>query len=342
MNTRPDVAILMANYNGAPFIAAAIRSVRRQTLTSWELIIVDDASTDDSITVAEHVAAGDARIKILRQPANRGPGAARNRALDVATARWIAIVDSDDLILPHRLERLLECAEASGAALVADNLLEFSARAKPRPFLPSWLGKERSWISLDTFVRSNSLYSRIPPLGYLKPMIRADLVHEFGLRYDESLRIAEDYYFLVGLMMRGYRLLLAPASLYLYRKHENSVSHRMRAADITALIAAEQRFHERKISASRRVKAALRRRERSLHSLLAFDRVITALKSGDLLAAMRHAGARPHMWPLLLQPLLARLRRLKPRQKSLMGDEGATLEAMRLDRAAARPSGAAF
>jgi len=317
MSDRPEVAVIMANYNCARFIRAAIQSVLAQTLTSWELIIVDDASSDDSVALAQQAANGDPRIKILTQPSNRGPGAARNRALELDTARWIAILDSDDLMPPHRLESLLRRATQAGASIVADNLLEFSSQTQPRSFLPARLNKEVCWISLDAFVGSNCLYSRTPPLGYLKPMIRADIVRDMDVRYDESLRIAEDYYFLVELMLHGYRLLLDPTSVYLYRKHPGSVSHRMRAADIAALIAAEDRFARRELAFSPRVTAALHRRRRSLYSLCVFDRLIAALKSGDFRVAAHCVATRPHAWPLLMQPLLGRLRKLKRPQKLL-------------------------
>ena len=310
MNQRPDVAIVMANYNGARYIAAAIRSVVRQTLTSWELIIVDDASTDDSLAVAAEAAAGDPRITIVAQASRKGPGAARNRALDLATASWIAILDSDDLMPAERLESLLRRAHMAGASVVADNLMTFSATSRPRSFLPERLCREPSWICLATFIRSNCLYSRTPPLGYLKPLIRMAIVRELRLRYDETLRIGEDYDFLIRVMAHGYRLLLEPTSLYFYRKHEKSTSYRLRADDILALIAADERFVGRGFSFAPPIEAALRRRQHSLRSLLVYDTVLTALKRRDFLSAAGWAARYPLMWPLLVQPISARLRRL--------------------------------
>lgn len=340
MSDRPDIAVIMANYNGARFIAAAIESVLHQTLKSWELIVVDDASTDDSVAMAEQAAVGDPRIKIVAQKVNRGPAAARNRALELVTARWIAIVDSDDLIPPQRLQCLLRRAHITGAAIIADSLLEFSSKARPRAFLPTWLSKETTWISLDAFIGSNCLYSRTPPLGYLKPMIRMDIIRELGLRYDESLRIGEDYYFLIRVMAHGYRLLLEPGSFYFYRKHDNSVSYRLRESDIIALIAAEHRFSERDIPFPPLVQAALNRRRRTLQSLQAYDDVITAIKSGDLSTAVQCTARHPHIWPMLIRPITARLRRLAQRSKILaQRDNDITLETLLSESVSIRPSG---
>jgi succinoglycan biosynthesis protein ExoO len=339
MSDRPEVAILMANYNGAHYIAAAIQSVIRQSLTSWELIIVDDASTDDSVALARRAAGSDPRIKITTQAANRGPAAARNRALAIATARWIAIMDSDDLMLPQRLELLLRRAHISGASIIADNLLEFSEDAKARSFLPERMRREVSWISLDAFIRSNSLYSRTPPLGYLKPLIRAEIVRELALRYDETLRIGEDYDFLVRLMARGYRLLLEPGNYYLYRKHKNSVSYRLRASDIEALLTADDRIAQGGMTLPARVRTALRHRRRSLRSLMVYDEVITAIKSGELLGALIRTAAHPHIWPLLTQPIAVRLRRLTRRSKSERRASGQPdAEATLIEMSSAAPS----
>ncbi|HVA12434.1 MAG TPA: glycosyltransferase family 2 protein [Stellaceae bacterium] len=310
MTIAPTVSIIMANYNGARYLPAAIRSVIRQTLRSWELILVDDASTDNSVAAANEAGAGDPRITIVVQSKNQGPAAARNRALAMAKGQWIAIVDSDDVMLPQRLELLLQRAEADSAAIIADNLLVFSETSRPRPFLSDRLSRAPCWVGLGEFIDSNCLYSRTPDLGYLKPVIRAELIRALMLRYDESLRIGEDYNFLVRLMAQGHRLRLEPTSLYLYRKHEGSISHRLRAADIFGLIAAERRFSEHARALGPDVIAALKRRRRSLESLAIYDDVIATIKRGDLVRAARRASLNPHMWPLLTRPISARLKRL--------------------------------
>ena len=123
--SRPVISVIMANYNGAAYIADAVSSVRKQTLTNFEIIISDDASSDRSVDIVSGLAANDARIRLLRSDRNRGPAAARNRALEVARGEWIAIVDSDDFIHPTRLETLINFAVRDGADIVADDLIIF-------------------------------------------------------------------------------------------------------------------------------------------------------------------------------------------------------------------------
>jgi hypothetical protein len=97
-------------------------------------------------------------------------------------------------------------------------------------------------VSLAEFIDSNRLYS-LSYLGYLKPMIRTDVVRRLNARYDEHLRIGEDYNFLARIMAHGHQIRLEPSAMYFYRKHATSISHRMSAADIHALLDADQRFY---------------------------------------------------------------------------------------------------
>jgi succinoglycan biosynthesis protein ExoO len=309
MMVAPAVSVIMANYNGARFLREAVQSVMRQTLQSWELIFVDDASTDDSIQIVNQVANGDPRVKIVRQPTNRGPGAARNRGLELARGEWIAVFDSDDLMAPPRLETLLERAARDAAPLVADNLMLFwDSSSKTHRFLRNHLGRAPHWIGLVEFIESTRLYSSTPDLGYLKPVIRTEMVNRLGVRYDERLRIGEDYHFLGRILAAGHRLRLYPSAMYRYRKHAGSVSYRMSAADIHRLIRADD-FYLNRPDLTHRDRRALQQRRKMLDSLLIYDGVISGLKEGRITRAAGVALAHPFIWPLLTLPIVARLQR---------------------------------
>ena len=105
------VSIIMPNYNSAQFIAESIRSVLAQTYKNWDLILVDDHSTDDSVKVIEALVADDKRIKLIKLSKNSGPAVARNMAIEEAKGRYIAFLDSDDLWLPNKLEKQIEFME---------------------------------------------------------------------------------------------------------------------------------------------------------------------------------------------------------------------------------------
>lgn len=111
------VSIITPAYRAAPFLAETIQSVQGQTYADFEMLIVDDCSPDDTAQVVGRFAAADPRIRLLRQPVNQGPAAARNRALAEARGRWIAFLDSDDLWLPEKLDRQLAFHRAMDATL---------------------------------------------------------------------------------------------------------------------------------------------------------------------------------------------------------------------------------
>lgn len=99
------VSVVTPSYNSEKYIAETITNVQNQTYTNWEMIIVDDCSTDSTCNIVEDIAKTDSRIKLFRQEYNTGAGAARTRAMKCATGRFIAYLDSDDIWLSDKLER---------------------------------------------------------------------------------------------------------------------------------------------------------------------------------------------------------------------------------------------
>ena len=120
------VSIIMPSYNTGKFIAESIASVAAQTYTDWELIVVDDASTDSTDEVVQRVILSGAqakskdlpssRIRYLKNDRNRGAAYSRNRALREAKGKWIAFLDSDDLWAPEKLEKQIAFMTKNGYA----------------------------------------------------------------------------------------------------------------------------------------------------------------------------------------------------------------------------------
>lgn len=104
MTAAPKVSVIVASYNGERFVAETVRSILCQTLTDFELVIVDDGSTDGTRTVLRAFAAGDTRIRVIEKD-NEGLIATLNRAIAEARGDYIARIDHDDLMRPMRLER---------------------------------------------------------------------------------------------------------------------------------------------------------------------------------------------------------------------------------------------
>ena len=109
----PVVSVIIPTYNRAHLIGRAIRSVLDQTYQDWELIVVDDASTDDIPGIVKGFT--DGRVKYIRHDENKGAAAARNTGIQAARGAYIAFLDSDDEWLPEKLERQVQAFESSDA-----------------------------------------------------------------------------------------------------------------------------------------------------------------------------------------------------------------------------------
>lgn len=113
----PLVSVVMPAYNAARYIEGSIRSVMAQTVTDWELIVVDDCSDDDTCRIVQTLAAADPRIRLVRSEANSGVAKTRNRAMDLARGQYVAFLDSDDIWYPKKLEKQIALMEDKRAEL---------------------------------------------------------------------------------------------------------------------------------------------------------------------------------------------------------------------------------
>ena len=118
----PLVSIITPCYNAASFISQAIESVLAQSFGDWEMIIVDDCSSDDSLSIIQKYARIDSRIRYLRTDKPSGsPTLPRNMGIKEAKGRYIAFLDSDDIWLPNKLSDQLKVFEKSEVAIVFSN-----------------------------------------------------------------------------------------------------------------------------------------------------------------------------------------------------------------------------
>lgn len=317
---RPAISVVMANYNGAPYLPQALESVLSQTMDDLEIIVCDDASQDDSIAVVQAFREQDDRVRLIEAQENAGPARARNRALDAARGEWIAIVDSDDILHPERFERLLAAADHYHADAVADDLLHFASDGSaPASLLLHGDAFTRPFrLTAELFVRGDVQGSDVPNFGYLKPMIRTAAIGT--LRYDEALRIGEDYDFLLRLLLRGLRLHLLPEPTYLYRRHDRSISHRLSVETVADMIDGQKRLLADHGALDPPLEQALAMRMAGLRRSLRYERLVRAIKD-------RRPG--PAAWmiardPTLLLSLFRSMRDRRARNASGQEQHGGT------------------
>ncbi|WP_419730631.1 glycosyltransferase [Lichenicola sp.] len=317
---RPRVSIVMANYNGAPFILDALASASRQTIRDLEIIVVDDGSTDNSVELVTQYAAGDPRVALLHTLGNGGPAAARNLALDVARGCWIAVLDSDDIMHPSRLEILLDSAEATGADIVADNQIVFDdARLMPSHPLLTRRQIPGGPVLVADYINSNTFFSRGAPLGYLKPVFSSVFLAQAGCRYDPGLRIAEDYDLVLRLLLAGAHFRISPHLTYFYRRHHHSVSHRLSICTLQPMLDADDRLRAAQPAETRppEIRAALDRRRSTIRRAIDFEGLVATLKERRWISATLLCLSRPGVAALLVIPLQDRLRRVLRRDSRM-------------------------
>lgn len=128
---KPLVSVIMPAYNAERFISIAVESVLHQTLTDWELLIMDDCSTDSTPEIIAAFAALDPRIKAHRNLENVGVAKTRNHALSLSTGTYIAFLDSDDFWHPTKLEKQVALMQKTGAGLCYTSYALVDERGTP-------------------------------------------------------------------------------------------------------------------------------------------------------------------------------------------------------------------
>jgi glycosyltransferase involved in cell wall biosynthesis len=200
--TAAKFSVVIPVYNGERFLAEALESVFAQTLPPYEVIVVDDGSTDASAEVA-----GRFPVTLIRQE-NRGPGAARNAGVAQCTGEYLAFLDADDIWLPEKLERQMALLVGAGTE-AAISMTHGRARldATERN-LESMVGEDR----IPLF--------RVLPSSWVVPLRFFGRVGPF----DETYRVGEDTDWLLRARRLGVTELVCDEPLFIRRFHDNNIS----------------------------------------------------------------------------------------------------------------------
>jgi len=208
------VSVIMPVYNSAKYLEEAMESVLEQTFRDFEFIIVDDGSTDGSSDILQRYAKLDSRIRILSQE-NKGISASRNRAMENAAGKYIALMDSDDISLPDRLARQMAFMEAHPEVGVCGVRCSFFGdKGEFVGVCPPSDPKQLKCRMLFLITISNTCV-----------MMRRDLLVAHGIRYDSSLDVTEDYELLSRLLPRC-EIANIPEVLMKIRTHSSSITRR--------------------------------------------------------------------------------------------------------------------
>ena len=228
----PEVSVIIPTYNSEAYIAQALESVLNQTYRNFEIVLIDDASTDSTLNIAKNF--NDRRLRIISNKQNRGVSYGRNCGIKAAKGSWIALLDSDDWYASQRLEKLLSVAKKENADLVADDLNLIRDRE-----LQPWgslleesnrpISKVQSIDAVEFTIsdRPNPINTRRNwSLGYTKPLIKRKFLLQHGIEYDENIHVGEDFVFYLECLRQKACFVLLPQAYYYYRTRLNSLSVR--------------------------------------------------------------------------------------------------------------------
>jgi succinoglycan biosynthesis protein ExoO len=221
------ISIIIPAYNAQGCLARALDSALGQTHQAIEILVVDDCSTDGTVALVDAYAQRDSRVRLLRNPENAGPSAARNRGIAAATGEWIALLDADDSYHPQRLADLGAAASRHEADVVFDNLFLYDAaqghiagtalRVTGKP--------DEKILDSEDFFRQCITGRSAFDYGQFKAFMRRSFLQRHLIKFPENLRHGEDFILYAKLFLAGAKVLLVNTPYYYFtqRVTANSV-----------------------------------------------------------------------------------------------------------------------
>ena len=230
------ISVVIPMYNSVPFIFHCVDGLKKQTLEEVEIIVVDDCSTDDSYEQCLARYAGDDRVKILRQPKNAGPGAARNTGIREASGEYITFVDSDDAIAADAFLSMYQVAKEKdadvvhvGGALIPfskelpDDLLTLDDEKRIRFMLDGEDIDEVRVLSGDVRARMDEWLAHKHHWNIWSKLYRREFLLENKIEFVD-LSLAEDQCFAFHCLIHAENYVKMPGFFYLYRIASESLS----------------------------------------------------------------------------------------------------------------------
>lgn len=300
-DTRP-VAVIIPAWNASGSIRRAIASALAESAVG-DVVVIDDASTDATAAAASAADDGSGRLRIIRLERNRGPAAARNIGIAATDRPFVAVLDSDDFLLAGRFLPLLA---VPGWDAIADNLV-FMREANVAAFDPASLPEFDDRIDrlqLDSFVLGNISTPGRPrgELGFAKPVMRRAFLERHDLRYDETLRLGEDYVLYAHILARGGAFLTSRRCGYVAVERPASLSGSHATADLVALAEADrQLLAEPGLDAASR--DAVARHRAHIMDKARHRAFLEARRSRGMVPALCAALRQPQQFPALVEAI---------------------------------------
>ena len=207
----PKVSVLMNCYNGEAYLNEAIDSVFAQSVTDWEIVFIDNCSTDRSAEIAQSY--GE-KIKYHKTEKNIPLGAARNFGLPLCSGEYVAFLDTDDIWLPQMLEKQLKAISEGDFALVYAGQIEINAQG------------DQIGVTMPA-EKSGNIFAQLLmqfDIPIVTTMINRAMLNESGLNFDLNVSASEEYCLFMQLAVK-HRFKVIPEALIKYRIHDKSLTN---------------------------------------------------------------------------------------------------------------------
>lgn len=230
---KPDISVIMSVYNGETYLAEAIESVRNQTFKNWELIIINDCSTDSTGEILAAFAAKDERIKVHPNEVNLKLPSSLNRAISLCTGKYIARMDADDICLPDRLEKQYRFMEEhTDVALSSCRFMT----VKNGVYASGGAGGRCDHEALK------ALLLVVNPILHPGVIAKAEVMKEF--LYDTTLTCTEDLELWTRMVMGGQKIQILPECLFIYRLHDKQITSTTLERQHTEVLKIQNKYYE--------------------------------------------------------------------------------------------------
>ena len=229
---KPDISVIMSVYNGETYLAEAIESVMKQTFQNWELIIINDCSTDATADILFDFSNKDSRIKVYTNEVNLKLPSSLNKAISLCSGKYIARMDADDICLPDRFEKQFQFMESnSDVALSSCRFMTI----KNGVYASGGAGGRCD----NDALRAMLLVAN--PILHPGVIAKAEVLKQF--QYDTSLTCTEDLELWTRLAMNNQKMQILPECLLIYRLHDKQITSTTLERQHTEVLKIQNRYY---------------------------------------------------------------------------------------------------
>ncbi|MDU6855737.1 MAG: glycosyltransferase family 2 protein [Clostridiales bacterium] len=230
MITEEKISIIIPVYNASEHLYDCLNSIKLQIYKNYEVLIIDDGSTDDSVKICENFIKDDNRFKLVVQK-NSGVSNARNKGIQMCSGNWILFIDADDMIFKNTLNTLIQAANESKCLVVQggittklqNKLNSFQCLVYKNYEIAKFLLNPYEYNQLEYYSKAELLHST---QGCYAKLISKDLIKNNKIYFENNLKLGEDLVFYFNILNSTEKVCIVTEKIYFYRINQFSVTHK--------------------------------------------------------------------------------------------------------------------